>query len=435
MPDRPYSSQFTYTDDELELNKVIAFVQAEMKNIRRDDEDFNQSLGDSIVKAEKLARKKGITYEEFLLFKLHAQNGNVGNSVPEPMHSWDEIVDEADAAIPGYVTLEDICSAEDFEDAFRHLDEIDKEFKKKTGLTKTDVAFIVIAIALQCTRQYVLQPFLDKFRMTDKQNAKIVNKVIPKSWQDILCGSVPYDATTRLDPKSDSTGLSGNTHRYRTLGHDPLLGWLFGPVSILSDTLTKSDFVTSYEVIDMKIGSPILTPVAFYRAYEQAKIRFSLLVASVVRQFIHFGSDYFTKQGLPIPIISSVNNDVSKFLIQNNINMLNISEGMALSTLINVLVSTVHKLFNTNKISPELYEVRTRKILSISNTIASASNIAIAAITKNVKILDLGGLLITIRRLCSDARFIARVKQEFIEGKLNDEWARISEEIDRLCSG
>jgi hypothetical protein len=363
-----------------------------------------------------------------------AQARSVGASrgTPEPMRPWGEIVDEANAAIPGYVTLEDICSAKEFEDAERYINEIEREFKNATKLTKTDLAFIGIAIALQCARQYAIQPFLDKHRLTHKQNDDIVKGMIPKEWREILCGSVPYDATTRLDKTSESTGIAGSTHRYRTLGHDPMLGWLFGPVNILSDTLTKSDFVTSYEIVDMKIGGKVLTPVAFDRAIEQAKVRFNLPV-SVIRQGIHFGSDYFTKQGLPLPIVGSINNDVSKFLINNNINILNVSEGMALSALINTLVSCVHRLFNTKQLEPELYEVRTRKIVSISNAIASASNIAAVAITKNVKVLDIGGLLVTIGALCSNARFIARVKQEFIEGKLNDEWARISEEIDRLC--
>jgi len=433
MSNQLNSSQFTYTDDELELNKVIAYVQAEMKKLHASGEHCAQGYDGLIAKAEALARQKGVTETQLAFFRLQAQDGDMSRGMPEPMRSWSEIVDEANTAIPGYVTLEDICSAQDFEDAYRDLDKIEKEFKESTGLTKTDIAFIVVAVALQCARQYVLQPFLDKHRLTSKQNDEIVGKVIPKSLQEILCGSVPYDAVRRLDKTSESTGLSGSNHRYLTLGHDPLLGWLFGPVNILSDTLTKTDFITSYEVRNMKIGLPVSTLEAFDRAYEQAKIRFNL-PASVAKQSIHFCSDFLTIQGLPIPIISSANDDVSKFLMQNNINMLNVTEGMALSTLINMLVSCVHGLFNTDNTSPELYEVRTRKILSISNAIASASNIAYVAITKNIKMLDLGGLLVTIIRLCSDARFIARIKQEFIEGKLNEEWARISEDIDRLCS-
>jgi len=433
MTDASRHSRYEYTNQELELNKVIALMQKEIAGLFHNNEKLAISYDAAIAKAEEIARSKGITEEQLSFMKLQAQihPAAVGD-VPGPSLTWDEIRNEADQAILGDVILEDICSAQDFEDAFRNLKEIDDEFKKKTKLTTTDIIFIAIAVALQCARQYVLQPFLDKHRLSYKQNDDIVKKVIPKSLQDILCGSVPYDAITRLDKTMDSTGLSGANHRYRTLGHDPFFGWIFGPANILSDSLTKTDFITSYNVVNMQIGTLVPTPHILSIAYEQAKNKFNLPVA-VVRQAIHFGSDFFSKQGLPIPFISSVNNDISKYLIDNNINMLNVAEGYALSTFLNFLISCIHKLFINDDISPELYEVRTRKILSISNTIASASNIVAVAVTKKMDFLDIGGLLVTIRRLCSDLRFIARVKQEFIEGKLDKEWEEISNDIDRLC--
>jgi hypothetical protein len=427
----PGESRFTYTKDEQELIKVIANLQQEIKELDYNNRRDSLLLDDAIARAEDIAKKRGITDEQMNLIRIQAESSaGTFTGVKDPMRSWNEIVAEADKAILGNVVLEDICSEQDFEDAARHINDIEKEFKARTRLTKTDLVFIPIAIALQCLRQYVLQPFLDTHRLTHQQGDRIKKIVVPKNLQEILCGSVPYDAITKRDKDSDSTGLGGSTHRYRTLGHDPVLGWFFGPVNILSNSLTKTDFITSYEITDMKIGSQISTLKVIEDAHEQASIEFNLPV-SIIRQAIHFGSDYFTKQGLPIPFISYVNNDVSKFLINNNINMLNVTEGFVLSSFINFMVSCIHKLFNKD-VSPELYEVRTRKILSISNTFASASNIVCVAITKNAKILDIGGLLVTIRRLFTDIRFIARLKQEFIEGKLDEEWKTISEEIDRL---
>ena len=66
----------------------------------------------------------------------------------------------------------------------------------------------------------------------------------------------------------------------------------------------------------------------------------------------------------------------------------------------------------------DIFEVRTRKILLISNTIATTSNIIGAVITKNPKHLDIGGLLNTIRHLFSDLAFMADVKKEFIENRI-----------------
>ena len=106
---------------------------------------------------------------------------------------------------------------------------------------------------------------------------------------------------------------------------------------------------------------------------------------------------------------------------------------MGLSIAINTLISMVHRLFYDEAVDdPKLYEVRTRKIILYSNTIASVSNVIAASITKNPKILDVGGLIVTITRLFTDIRFITRVKQEFVESQLDLHFKGITDEIDAM---
>ena len=139
------------------------------------------------------------------------------------------------------------------------ISNIDREFEKATKLNKIDVSFMLLATAIQCTRQYIFTN--DKFRLTDKEGDKLVKgsikKIVPKTAEEIICGSVPYDAIQKEEYFASlkiSTELSGITHRYRTLGHDPILGWIFGPINIISDTLTKSDIITTYYIRKMKIS-------------------------------------------------------------------------------------------------------------------------------------------------------------------------------------
>ena len=74
----------------------------------------------------------------------------------------------------------------------------------------------------------------------------------------------------------------------------------------------------------------------------------------------------------------------------------------------------------------KLYEVRTRKILSYSNVIASTSNIiAVVLMTYNgnkkaINYLDVGGIMVTLYRLISDQKFIAQVQQEFLAKEYYD---------------
>ena len=104
----------------------------------------------------------------------------------------------------------------------------------------------------------------------------------------------------------------------------------------------------------------------------------------------------------------------------------------AISIFFDMVISLVHGLFNKEKIDKKIYEVRTRKILLISNSIASTSSIINAAITQNPKNLDIGGLLNTVSRCFRDIRFITKVKEEFINNELNKDLQLELNKLDEM---
>ena len=311
------------------------------------------------------------------------------------------------------------------------LDKIDREFREKTKLTGSDTVFLFLCVALQCARQYLLTN--DKLRITANQGDALMDNTlgaaVPPTWKEALfCPRVPYDATGHSTHVSD-TGLAGVTHRYRTLGHDPVLGWIFGPANIMTNALTKSDFVTTYQVSDGKIirHYPLGTMGMLNRAANYAKNDPMLLAASVARQAIHFGSDYFTSQSLPIPLLGTLNPEMAqRFMFpyrdKSNrayIDMWSITRGAVLAALINQLIAVIHRLFyNPDRDGTEsMYEIRTRKILSYSNAMATGSNIIVTAFTKDLRKLDVGGALVTIYRLVSDYKFIHEIKRDFLKNE------------------
>lgn len=187
--------------------------------------------------------------------------------------------------------------------------------------------------------------------------------------------------------------------------------------------MTKSNLVESYSVKDMVIIAPIPTSQVFSVGVAQIQADKYNLPSAVVRQAVHFGSDYFTKQGLPLPFVSTINNDLSKSLMTNfNVDMWSVTRGAAVAVLINSLIAYIHQLFcdPSEYGSRKLYEVKTRKILKYSNLIASASNVIYVAISKDMKKLDVGGLIVTIYRLITDTKFIRQVKEDFIFGSYKD---------------
>jgi hypothetical protein len=340
------------------------------------------------------------------------------------------------------------------------IEDLDHQFEEVTKLTKTDITFLFLAVALQVARQILLPNDLLRTDASGGDNLvkDPIDKVIDainnedkrkqKKWHEILLGSVPYDAVNYSDKfkfLGIKTGIGGTTHRYRTLGHDPVLGWIFGTSNILTSSLTKNTWVDTYFVYDMKMAgfypggtlgmfNDVISGTAEDWSSKdiERKIR---LPAAVVKQAIHFGADMFTEQGLPIPFISSLGStgeNVSKELLTRfHIDIYSTFRSMLIASFINAIIQIIHQLFydETRDGNLDLYQVRTRKILSYSNIIASVSNIvgvavasAIGAYTGNnllvkgaINRIDIGGFIITLHRIATDRKFIAQVEQEFLE--------------------
>lgn len=318
------------------------------------------------------------------------------------------------------------------------IQNIDKDFEKKTHLHGFDIPFLFLATTIQCVRQYLLTN--DKLRFQDDGSTKshqkgeiLVKNIldpkigdwhpVPPTVAEVLTRSVPYDAFLFESPEIKANlgniGLSGANHRYLTLGHDPILGLIWGPANITTSSLTKSDF-SSYYVRNMTIaghypGSMFSDAFRFWRQDP------ALLPVSIARQLTHYTSDAFTKQGLPIPVLSTVTPDLVGYMVKKgNIDLWSVSRGAALSAMINYLIFCMHTLFwqEARDGSKSMYEIRTRKILMYSNVLATSSNIIVSAVTQDATKLDVGGMMVTLYRLIEDNKFIYEVKKDFLKNEL-----------------
>lgn len=464
--DQDMMNVLKYNQDRLDTTsehdeKAITDMDKTMKDSKREDYDFSgidSNMAKSLEILKKFAmvkpdlKEEEYTKKEFECIAPH--------DVPD--QNFQELLDEANKA--GYIDIkiEDILTPEEIADADARYQEIEDKFSAKTKLKKKDIILLITAVALQCIRQYALSNEKGRFKTDKDANGKVikrsdvkgeefmentVGKIVPKKWNEVLFQSVPYDAvkkTAEFNALSIEKELGPRTHRYKTMGHDPILGWFFGPVNMLTDSLTKTDFVTTYRIENMQIAGyykgtsktavPALSTVTAIKdaltLMENDKL---LIPATIARQAVHFGSDMFTQQGLPLPFVSSINNDLSKDLLTKfHIDTYSVARGATLSLLINNIISCIHQLFYDERKdgSPELYEVRTRKVLLFSNLIATASNLIVVAITKNASKLDVGGIIVTIGRIFSDVRFITKVKDEFIHMELDKDIQKEIDEID-----
>lgn len=460
-------SKFEYSDEELALNKLLKMnLDVSSLLLHNSEVDSTRRDGDTNISASiELLRSlgKGASIER-LSSEIDSKQKNKKLEHQPVMEEWDVIVKQANEYTPSTVVLEDIMSEDEIEEAFQELDQINRIFSQKTSIiNKNDLSFLAIATALQVAKSLIFPYIANKFHYGESfdkserldHNDKSIEQAHRKAnddfrdknqekhetgrWINILYQTPAYDITK--GSKDLNINMGGAYHRMYTLGHDPILGWIFGTMNILTDIITLNSF-QSYRVArnPMRITKEFVPlGLMFKESYEWIKDDFLNLPAAIFAQAQHLKSDEYTKVGLPIPILSSINEEFASKLYKNNYDALCfardskiIGASFVVSKVFDIIISLVHGLFREENVPKDIYEVRTRKILLISNSIASTSTIIDAGITSNIKNLDIGSLLNTVTHLFMDVKFIAKIKQEFIENEISDKLQKEFDEIDRL---
>ena len=383
--------------------------------------------------------------------RLNAEDERLNREIKKNLESMEELIKEAKRV------------ADVAENAPEILKELREAFKKQTALDETDLKFLFFATALQ-TLRWILINYFSGFGQSSDQSKRLpdndksikdkIKKAIEeykknhlrdpndsksgydikpskkyKTWMEIITRPVPFDAikgSAQFD-----LGLNGRNHREKTLGHDPILGWVFGTMNIISSTCTMTNFRT-FNISDKNHFVDETTFFhGFVNAYESIKEDKYRLPAAIFAEGVHLKSDEFTKMGLPIPILSVFSEELAgKLYLEQYDNLCFMRDikiiGMEalFSIIINMVIGLIHGLYYDPKKheSRDLYEVKTRKILSYSNLIASSSNVLYVALMGKDdawKSLDFGGIADTLYRLFKDSEFIEKVKDEFIYGNFD----------------
>lgn len=366
------------------------------------------------------------------------------------------------------------------------LSELDETFEKRTSLSKTDISILVLATALQLVRIYMLPKFQEKYLDDNRldHNDEIIKEMEReeinvyknkhkewvskgsdkgyRSWEEIAFTiKVPYDATRHSGAGFYGRNMHGGQHRVKALGHDPILGWIFGVANIISDTITvcpeyelgekniRIPYIESYKV-DMGSNfcwrEQIATWNVIKNSFESIGEDKHRLYAALFAQGLHLASDKYTKLGLPVPFLSLIDSDKAYEIYRDGYDYLDYLydtqilrrtlKSASQAMMINMIIGALHKFFyNPNKdFDKELYNVRTKKIILYSNIIATTSDVIQTAIRaysgddNAIRNFDLGGFLVTIYRLITDTKSIMRIKEEFIF----NEWDRIIETKDNI---
>lgn len=181
---------------------------------------------------------------------------------PEPerpktvvVRSFDELLHQANRKYPGEVGFEDIFTKSELAANAEYIRQLNGEFNAIHKLDKLDVIIPAVAGVFSGAIDCVFGGF---FKAAGDANVpgsmtefvrKLFDKALPPDKIKKLeaLAKVPYDALN-YDNKGNVIvgeiveGLSPYFHHQVSLGHDPILGFIFGVLDMLRGTVTTLDF-------------------------------------------------------------------------------------------------------------------------------------------------------------------------------------------------
>lgn len=338
------------------------------------------------------------------------------------------------------------------------IESVDDEFEKLTGITKKDISFFVFASILQVSRQLITAHL--KTRLSDKESAQKTpfhgeehsdrrKRQYYATKTEIANNPVPFDAVRKSETVKNNGNpkLNGFNHRYTAIGHDPLLGLVFGTANIMTKTISVAKGGLKFETyhvgsgvatngrgeynIDMltnQASTSLMFEHICSRIKNEGRDGWEALAMSLGKEIVHLMSDIRTAKSLPLPLVSAVSPDFSRILNLCGIDALSATTftiDLLVSKMIDTAIAYMHAwCYNPDTDGPiEMYEVRTKNIIYYSNLISLASTTVqtlfraymgdVSAISK----FDFGGAISSLNIVWNTPFIISNIKSEYIRNK------------------
>ena len=287
-------SKYKYSSSEKQINSVLKYQDDELKRIK-ESMPTTSEIDARIQESEDLLRGFGCD----LPVSPPTQSTEKKIMV---VPSWKELCIEAEAAVGKNVALEDLFTPEELQANESYIRLLNKEYNQLHHLDAHDIFISAVAGLVGAAVDILLvgipqkTPDGLKAGLLSNYIRDYFDKKFPEEEMKKLANSkeskVPFDAQDNRHTTIYVEGLSAYYHRLLQLGHDPLLGFVFGVADILGGRMTTID----------KKGNVVVQVMENYADRTEKDI-FSALAKEVA----HLKSDITTSMGLPAPLMSLFN--------------------------------------------------------------------------------------------------------------------------------
>lgn len=287
-------SKYKYSEKERKRNVVLKHQDNQLKEL--DEKLSDDGLDENIKSSEKLLKELG-------------KDVQLKGITPTPkekrvlyLRDFEDIYAEAEQNVGPNVVLEDLFSEDELKENEEVIKVLNEEYNSVHRLDKFDVSISVVAGLIGAIIDIVLVGIpekgpdgLEAGKLSNFVRKKFEEKFNPKEMEKLANSKeskVPYDAQDNRNTTIPVEGLSSYYHRVVSLGHDPILGFVFGLYDIMHGTMTTID----------KKGKIVSQVMNVYTDRKETDI-----VSAFIKQIIHFKSDITTSMGLPAPMMALFN--------------------------------------------------------------------------------------------------------------------------------
>ena len=442
-------SRYKYTEGEQQMNNVLVHQEQELREIKekRESIDARGTIDSSIELLKSLGYGDKVA-------ELLPTGGEQKRKVIV-LRDWQDIVSDAEQQVGDSCELEDLFTEEELRENSEAIKLINREFNDLHRLDKYDVGIAALAAIVGAIVDIVLVGIpakgpdgLEAGPLSDFIRKKFDEAFSPKEMEKLANSKkskVPFDAQDNRNTTEYVEGLSAYYHRLLSLGHDPLLGFIFGVYDIMHGTMTTID----------KSGKIVCQVMENYADRKESDI-----VSAIAKQIIHFKSDITTSMGLPAPLMGLFNLLQFGNIGEEELTVAEIVQGMyyegfdfihfcsqSMSVIVIELIVrlgyAIKRIKEGNKVKDSIPISLNRSkhpklatMLFIGHTGATAVNAGKVYFTKNPMAINYPQWMAFAKYSYKQLRWAViqkpAMREAYVEGILNSELKVITEETDAL---
>jgi hypothetical protein len=442
-----------------------------MPLLSQGEKDVLKVIKNGIVEAESVPSLKfandeldrNIASSEALLRSL-GYGSKQKDIIKEPLHgaprvikvrSFDELLMDANEKYPSDVNFSDILSKQEIVEHSAYIEQLNEEFNSIHRLDKVDIIIPAVAGilggALDCLFGGFVKTESGKSVPGTLSNfvQKLFDKALPPEKIEELekIAKVTYDAQDNRNTTIYVDTLSAYFHRFLSLGHDPILGFIFGVLDMLRGTMTTIDSKGKFVIQVME-------------NYSDRKA--SNLFEAVAKVFLHMLSDVNTPAGLPVPFMALFNKLQIGSIGEEKLNIAEVVKGMygqgydfrhfcsmsipVMITEVIVRMSYLVKRLNegysfTESIPVGLNRAKKPKLgtmLFIAHSASTAINAGKVAFTKNPLDINYAQWLSFARYSVKQLKWVLvdkpNLRHKYVMDIVNGQWDSLYGDLDDLWS-